>query len=145
MATIDRYPVPTICPYCGSPVVLAGNSIIYGKPFGNGKAYICTRYSEGCRSYVSVHDGTEIPMGRMADPELRELRKECHRRFDAIWRKHGPRKQQCDTRRAMYRALARRLNIARKECHIGFFNNEMARRALDIMAEPKWWKNRRLE
>lgn len=145
MPNIDFYPPPKVCPYCGAAVVLSGNSIIYGKPYGNGKVYICTRFSDGCKSYVSVHDGTEIPMGRMADPELRQLRKECHKLFDALWRQGGSRKQQSNTRRAMYRALARRLDIPRKECHIGFFDNAMARRALEILQEPKWWKNRRPE
>ncbi|MFB5268120.1 zinc-finger-containing protein [Paenibacillus enshidis] len=37
-------------------------------------------------AYVGVHDGTDIPLGRLANRELRELKKQCHALFDPVWK-----------------------------------------------------------
>lgn len=131
---IDQYPIPTECPYCGAPVVLSGNEKIYGRPYGNGMAYICTRIDEGCDAYVSVHTGTDTPMGRMANKELRELKKQCHRLFDPIWQSGKM------PRDKLYGKFASALRIPKSECHIGFFDNEMAEKALEILRQDRWWK-----
>ena len=81
---IDRYPVPIVCPYCNSSVIFTSNAEIYGRQYGNGMCYKCTE----CNSYVGVHTGTKIPLGRLADKELRELKKECHSLFDPVWQKN---------------------------------------------------------
>jgi DNA-directed RNA polymerase subunit RPC12/RpoP len=68
---LDKYPIPTTCPYCNSKVICTSNAEIYGKEYGNGRCYKCT----SCDAYVGVHDGTNIPLGRLANKQLRELKK----------------------------------------------------------------------
>ena len=47
---------PTVCRYCGSPVVFTSNAEIYGKEYGNGKCFLCRK----CKAYVGVHTETQI-------------------------------------------------------------------------------------
>ncbi|RKN75029.1 zinc-finger-containing protein [Paenibacillus ginsengarvi] len=39
----------------------------YGREYGNGRCYKCTNFD----AYVGVHTGTMIPLGRLANSELR--------------------------------------------------------------------------
>lgn len=71
---------PTICRYCGSPVVYTSNAEIYGREYGNGKCYLC----RNCRAFVGVHTGTDTPLGTLANDELRQYRKTAHYWFDQI-------------------------------------------------------------
>lgn len=81
---IDAYPIPTVCPYCQSPVVFAGNEKVYGRKYGNGMCYMCT----ACDAYVGVHTGTRIPLGRMANKRLRKLKNIAHAQFDRAWNRN---------------------------------------------------------
>lgn len=122
---IQKYPIPKVCPYCDSEVMYTSNKEIYGKSFGNGNCYKCTN----CDSYVGVHDGTNIPLGRLANRELRTLKKKAHSLFDPTW-KNGKKK-----RSQAYSDLAKKLGIPTKECHFGWFDKEMLEKAIQIL-EP---------
>ena len=74
---------PTICRYCGNPVVYTSNAEIYGREYGEGKCYLC----RNCRAFVGVHPGTNTPLGTLANEELRRYRKAAHYWFDQIWKK----------------------------------------------------------
>jgi len=54
------------CPYCGSPVVLRSADGIYKENHANTKLYVCSRYP-ACDAYVRVHEGTNKPVGSLAD------------------------------------------------------------------------------
>ena len=69
------------CPYCGSTVEFRSADGIYKNNSKGAMLYVCRRYPE-CDAYVSVHEGTRVPMGLMADGHLRRLRIEAHRAFD---------------------------------------------------------------
>ena len=72
------------CPYCGSPVLFRSAEGIYN---GNPKhimLYVCSRYPV-CNSYVRAHRGPKIPVGELAGPELRSLRREAHLYFDQLY------------------------------------------------------------
>lgn len=72
------------CPYCGSPVVLRSADGIYRENNNDTKLYVCSKYPE-CDAYVRVQAGTgNVPLGSMANGELRALRREAHRYFDRI-------------------------------------------------------------
>jgi ribosomal protein L37AE/L43A len=74
----------TRCPYCGSPVVLRSADGIYHENKCGAKLYVCSRYP-ACDAYVRIREGSKnIPMGSMANGELRALRIEAHRCFDRI-------------------------------------------------------------
>jgi len=129
MSKIDYYPIPTICCYCVSPVIFTGNEAIYGRKYGNGMCYKCT----SCDSYVSVHSGTKIPMGRLANQELRDLKVQCHALFDPLWKNKGPiRRDQA------YVWLAEVLGITQCECHFGWFDKPMLLRCLNILQDENW-------
>jgi hypothetical protein len=104
--------------------------VIYGREYGNGKCYKCTK----CDAYVGVHTGTKVPLGRLADRELRELKKECHALFDPVWRGRKL------TRKIAYFRLAQALGIPSKECHFGWFDKEMLLQAKKILSNPDWYK-----
>lgn len=76
---------PIRCPYCGSHAVLRSADGIYHENTRNTQLYVCKNYP-ACDSYVRVHKGTNIPVGTMANRELRALRAEAHRYFDQLYK-----------------------------------------------------------
>jgi hypothetical protein len=111
-------------------VIYTSNEEIYGREYGNGKCYMCL----ACDAYVGVHTGSRVPLGRLADRELRELKKKCHRLFDTAWRG-----RQLSRERA-YRHLAERIGIPPTECHFGWFGKDLLIKSLDILQYPAWYK-----
>ena len=93
--------------------------------------YKCTN----CDAYVGVHTGTRIPLGRIANKELRELKKECHALFDPAWQ--GNKRL---TRGKAYGRLATLLGIPIEECHFGWFDKDTLCRAKEIMSKKDWYK-----
>lgn len=110
------------CPYCDrgvSPV-----KTVYGW------WYKC----DDCNASVGCHPGTNKPLGTMAKPQLRQLRKEAHHYFDALWRGKMKR-DNCSkayARRAAYQWLAQELAIPKDECHIGMFDEDRCRQAIAL-------------
>lgn len=113
---------PTICRYCGNKVIYTSNSEIYGKEYGNGKCYLC----KNCRAFVGVHNGTDIPLGTLANDELRKYRKRAHFWFDKIWK--GSRK--IKTRREAYLWLSQKLKTPIESTHIGMFEKEQCEQTI---------------
>lgn len=116
------------CPYCSKPAVLVGGDVIYPHRLDleSLKFWNCSP----CRAYVGCHkkgawvrdgkkkvmsDGT-IPLGRLANADLRKAKSAAHLAFDPLW-KNGER-----TRNQAYDWLAKKLGIQIKECHIGQFD-----------------------
>jgi len=128
---MDKYPIPKECLYCYSQVIYCSNALIYGREYGNGRCYKCTN----CDAYVGVHSGTQVPLGRLANSELRELKKECHALFDPVWKINKNIK-----REQAYGRLANALGIPRNECHFGWFDKEMLLKAKSILIIPSWYK-----
>lgn len=108
------------CPYCSGLAELKDSAIIYnGKSYG--LVYVCENYPQ-CDSFVGVHKGTKRPKGTLANAELRELRKQCHKKFDPIW-KSGKMK-----RPEAYKWLAQQMGL--EEAHIGAFDVEQCKKFL---------------
>ena len=68
------------CDYCGRETEYVDSKVIYGKSYG--KIYLC----RNCMAYVGVHKGTDKPLGRLANAELRRseerrVGKECRSRW----------------------------------------------------------------
>ncbi len=123
------------CPYCSESAVFTSSTEVYnGRDYG--MIYLC----RPCEAWVGVHRGTTIPLGRLADAELRRWKRAVHKVFDPIWHKavaRGARKT--TARNTSYKWLAFALNIPREECHIGMFDVETCKRAIEIIesATPK--------
>lgn len=65
------------CPYCGSRAYLQPSSVVYGDRADDveAKLYVCARYP-ACDAYVAAHKDTLLPMGTLADRNLRRKRME---------------------------------------------------------------------
>ena len=119
----DDHDTP-VCPFCGKRAVLQPDSFVYGKSYG-GNSWVCSRFPN-CDAYVGCHPGTAIPLGTLANKELRLWRNAAHRAFDPIWQKAGV------TRKAAYQHLANALHIDVNKCHIGMFNREMCEKVIEV-------------
>jgi len=115
------------CPYCGAEVELKSAYEVYhtanSKDWGN--LWVCSNYPR-CDAYVGCHKNTDIPLGRLANSRLRELKKEAHRQFDPIW------KSGLMSRKEAYRWLADMLHISCEECHIGMFDVKQCQKVIHL-------------
>lgn len=114
------------CPYCGGGVKLVSSSVVYkSKKLQKNKVWVCENYPT-CDAYVGCHPGTEIPLGRLANEHLRNLKVEAHRQFDPIW------KCSLMSRNEAYAWLADMLGLDPKDCHIGMFSPEVCKKVINI-------------
>ncbi len=112
-----------ICDYCGQQAEFVDSKAVYGRSYG--MMYLC----RNCGAYVGVHKGTDEPLGRLANVELRNWKMAAHRAFDPLWER-GP---FMGCRRAAYWWLAQRMGLPIEKTHIGMFNVEQCRRAINII------------
>lgn len=121
--------LPEHCPFCGGAIIHTSNVHVYGKVYGNGMIWKC----EDCTASVGCHpDGS--PLGILANDKMKQLKIQCHKAFDPLW-KEGKMK-----RKEAYRRLAKRLNIKQEYCHFGFFNEEQLIYVLKILRTEKWYE-----
>ena len=112
------------CPYCGSHSVLRSADGIYRCNDKNTMLYVCSRYP-ACDSYVRVHPGTKIPVGTMANRELRALRNEAHRNFDQLHKKGLMSKEDA------YHWLASILAAPLGQAHIGYLGEYYCKQVIE--------------
>ena len=112
------------CPYCGSHSVLRSADGIYRNNSRNTMVYVCSRFP-ACDSYVRVHPGTKIPMGTMANRELRALRNEAHHYFDQLYKKGHMSKEDA------YQWLASILAAPMGQAHIGLLGDYYCRLVIE--------------
>lgn len=113
------------CPYCGSPARLASPKEVYKHYNKKGNVWVCSNYPK-CDAYVGCHPNTDIPLGRLANSKLRELKKEAHKQFDPLW------KSGLMTRNEAYEWLAYMLHITESECHIGMFDEATCNKVIKL-------------
>ena len=119
--------VDVVCPYCGNKSNLVSGNDIYPHRLDLGKLnfYMC----KPCDAYVGTHKGTIIPLGRLANKELRAWKRKAHDAFDPIW------KSKDMGRRQAYYWLADKLDIPKNDCHIGDFDTDTCRKVVDICSK----------
>lgn len=117
---------PDRCPYCFSAVELVTGADVYPErpELANRNIWRCTLCdaSVGCHKVGArvrrsdgielVSDGT-LPMGSLADEELRAARTETHRLFDGLWLE--PARM---TRADAYAWMAKLLRIPHEDAHV---------------------------
>ena len=109
------------CPYCGAPTQLVDDAEIYGKSYGT-KCYIC----KPCEAWVGCHKGTTQALGRIANRELRELKRQAHEAFDPIWKEgHLPRS-------GAYEVLSVAFGLPIEQTHIGMFDEDLCRKVISL-------------
>lgn len=116
-----------ICPECGSKAALMDRQEFSPGLATKGKIWICWNHSQALT--VGTHEGTDLPLGTLADIKTRRARREAHKAFDRIWKgaNYGY------SRDAAYRSGAGWLGL--KELHIGECNVDQCRRLI------AWAKN----
>jgi len=110
----DMTPRQLRCPHCGAVAIIRPASEIYDDPRRKDELYVCKNYP-ACKSYVGMHAGTRIPLGTLANGDLRNLRIKAHRRFDRIWQSG------IMSRNAAYRWMADSFGLTADDAHIGKF------------------------
>lgn len=108
-----------ICPYCGRRTEYTDSEEVYGKSYG--MIYIC----RPCNAFVGVHKGTNMALGRLANKDLREAKKNAHLYFDKIW------KLSILGRSESYKWLSSMLEIPIEYTHIGMFSIETCRKVVE--------------
>ena len=112
------------CPYCGAIADLRPASEIYHDESRTDMLYVCRNYPR-CKAYVGTYAGTDVPLGPLANGELRHLRIRAHRIFDQIW------KQGIMTRDNAYRWLADSFGLRKQDAHIGHMGEYGCRQLIE--------------
>ena len=102
------------CPHCGAVAIIRPASEIYHDPQRTDELYVCRNYPE-CKSYVGMHRGTRIPLGTLANGDLRNLRIKAHRIFDQLWQRG------IMSRHTAYQWMADLFGLTPDDAHIGKF------------------------
>ena len=119
------------CPYCGSAATLHPASFVFGKSARPGSLlYVCNRYP-ACDSYVGAHQKTKLPMGSLADGDLRHKRIDAHKAFDWIW------KSGLMTKAQAYKWMQAKLGIRSEHAHIAKFGYYMCDQLISICNEAR--------
>lgn len=119
-----------LCPYCGNPTEYTDSTAVYSKSYG--MIYLC----RNCEAWVGVHDGTDKALGRLANKELRELKKSAHSHFDPLWKDlvsfgytiH-------EARKFCYSWLSKQMQIPFELTHIGMFDEIQCTRVAELSTE----------
>lgn len=126
------------CPYCEGTAFLNKSEKVYGgRDFG--MIYLCENYPK-CDSYVGTHAGTEKPLGRLANKELRQWKRRAHTAFDELWmrklikrrKETGSSYKKSYARGSGYRWLSKQLLLKEKDCHIAMFDVDMCKRVIEV-------------
>lgn len=106
--------------HCGSRVVLRDAAEVCRTHRAGAKAYVCARYPI-CNSYVMAHPDTQAPMGSLAGPELRKLRREAHVEFNRLY------ESGLMTKRDAYQWLAQTVQAPMAHAHIAHLGDYYCR------------------
>ena len=115
------------CPYCGAPVIYRSAEGIYKENHLDAMLYVCSKYPK-CDAYVRVHARTKIPVGSLANKELRNLRRIAHQYFDQLYL------TRLMTKEAAYEWLSDLLCTPPSEAHIGYLGEYYCK---EVIAESK--------
>lgn len=119
------------CDYCGRRAEYVDSKIIYGKSYG--MIYLCRCEPSG--AYVGVHKGTDKPLGRLANGQLRYWKKRAHDAFDPLW-KYGKFKRR---RNAAYAWLAEQMGLPVEKTHIGMFDVGQCKAVIQICRKERFY------
>ncbi len=127
--------LPSVCcPYCRAAAELLMSSAELYNGRDHGPVWICRL----CEAWVGVHENSPryMPLGRLANAELRAAKQAAHAMFDPLWQRkliRGPGIKK-RARGDGYQWLADQLGIPFEQCHIGEFDLEMCKRVVEICA-----------
>ena len=128
------------CDYCGQIADYVDSAIVYG-----GRSYGMIYYCRPCDAYVGVHKGSDTPLGRLANANLRFWKKNAHAAFDPIWKRRRM------TRSQAYSWLSAKMGLPPELTHIGMFDVDQCKQVVNIMKNERMkvydnhtrWQNNR--
>ena len=104
------------CPYCGAQAMLRPAHVVHGNQAKQGQyLYVCNRYPK-CDAYVGVHAKSLLPLGTLANGDLRHKRILAHRAFEQLQRTCKMEKWQA------YQWLQAKFSLRRDQAHIAKFS-----------------------
>jgi hypothetical protein len=113
---------PKWCPFCNSRVSLIDSAKVYG--YSQGFIYLCDRFPN-CDARVGCHPRTIIPLGTLADKELRHWRSLVHRKFDPLWQSGV-----FPSRQAAYKWLSKAMKLPLEKTHVAMFDIQKCQKAI---------------
>ena len=124
--------VPTVrCPYCKAKATLHPASYVFGDAvLSDNLLYVCDRYP-ACDSYVGAHRKTKLPMGTLADGDLRNKRIMAHKAFNWLW------ESGLMTRTQAYKWMQAKLGMRSEHAHIAKFDHYMCDQLISICTQAK--------
>lgn len=114
-----------ICPYCKSPTKLIDSKEVYGTHYGY--LWIC----RPCDAYVGCHPNTKRSLGRLANKELREVKKLAKEAFNELWKDGYMKRGQA------YRWLSKAMELPEDQTHFGMFNIASCYKAWQLTTEKQ--------
>ncbi len=119
------------CPYCGAQAKLHPGSFVYGPSAKPGSLlYVCDRYP-ACDAYVGAHQNSKLPMGTLANGDLRHKRIEAHRSLNWLWRSGLMTKGQA------YKWLQAKLGLSKEQTHIAKFSDYLCDQVILVCEEAR--------
>lgn len=122
-----------VCPYCSAESRCVNGSVIYPhRPDLSHKLfYRCERCPD---VYVGCHTNSNIPLGVMANAELRAAKQRAHNAFDPLWKYKVARDglSKSEARSRGYQWLTKQLGVQPGECHIGMFDLDTCERVVTL-------------
>jgi len=118
------------CPYCGQGAELRKSSDVYPHaPQDYGLFWVC---KGDCDAYVGTHSNSKdyAPLGRLANSELREWKKQAHAAFDPMWRTQHEEFEGFNRQQA-YDWLTQQMGRI-KQVHIGWCDVNECRQIVEI-------------
>jgi hypothetical protein len=115
---LHRMPRPVRCDACGSPKIELQSKKLMGLT-SKGRWDLIWHCGE-CGAFVGCHQGTDIPLGLMADRDTRHARYMAHETLDPLWRG----RRAVATRPDVYAWIAAYLGIAPEVAHISMLNED---------------------
>jgi hypothetical protein len=113
---------PQRCPFCGSRVSLIDSARVFGCSYGF--IYLCDSYPK-CDARVGCHPRTIIPLGTLANKELRQRRSLAHRKFDPLWQSGV-----FPSRQAAYKWLSKVMRLPLERTHVAMFDKRQCQKAI---------------
>ena len=115
------------CPYCGAQAHLRPSSVVYGERTDDpeAKLYVCGRYP-ACDAYVGAHKDSLLPMGTLADRNLRRKRMEAHSAMERLIQ------SRVMTRKEAYRWLQTQMGLPQSEAHIARFSELRCQKVIEL-------------
>jgi hypothetical protein len=124
-----------ICPYCNQTSKLVGGAVIYPHRIDlvDKRFWDC----RPCDAYVGCHPPhgkrkkiVDLPLGRLANAELRKHKRAAHNAFDPLWRDRA-----FQNRSSAYAWLSEKLDLPKDDTHIGQFDVDTCKRVVQVCRE----------